>query len=40
MFREKRPIFEIMRTPEVFISQRSNPDEVQNWLEAKGFNGK
>jgi len=31
---------QIVKTPEVYISQRSNPDEVQNWLEAKGFSEK
>lgn len=40
MFREKRRNLEIVKTPEVFINQRSNPEEVQNWLAAKGFSGK
>jgi len=40
MFREKRRNLDIVKTPEVYISQRSNPDEVQNWLAAKGFSGK
>jgi len=31
---------QIVKTPEVFISQRSNPDEVENWLAAKGFSAK
>jgi epidermal growth factor receptor kinase substrate 8 len=40
MFREKRHNWEFVKTPEVYINQRSNPDEVQNWLAAKGFSGK
>jgi len=40
LFREKRRNLEIVKTPEVYISQRSNPEEVQNWLEAKGFSGR
>jgi len=40
MFRERRRNLDIVVTPEVFISQRSNPDEVRNWLAAKGFSGK
>jgi epidermal growth factor receptor kinase substrate 8 len=39
-FRERRRNLEIVKTPEVYISQRSNPDEVQKWLKAKGFNEK
>jgi len=39
-FRERRRNMEIQKTPDVYISQRSNPDEVQNWLEAKGFSEK
>ncbi|CAH2268507.1 jg17228, partial [Pararge aegeria aegeria] len=25
------------KTPDIFIHQKSNPDEVAQWLEAKGF---
>lgn len=39
-FREKRRNLQIVKTPEVYISQRSNPDEVQNWLAAKCFSEK
>jgi epidermal growth factor receptor kinase substrate 8 len=28
---------EVRQTPEVFISQKSNPEEVQNWLRIKDF---
>ncbi|XP_047519287.1 epidermal growth factor receptor kinase substrate 8-like isoform X1 [Pieris napi] len=28
---------EIKKTPDIFIHQKSNPDEVLSWLEAKGF---
>jgi hypothetical protein len=31
---------EIVKTPEVYISQKSDPDEVQRWLDAKGFSEK
>jgi epidermal growth factor receptor kinase substrate 8 len=37
MFREIGRNWESVKTPDVYISQRSNPDEVQNWLKAKGF---
>ncbi|KAJ9583018.1 hypothetical protein L9F63_022634, partial [Diploptera punctata] len=40
LFREKRHNLEIVKTPEVYISQNSDPDEVQNWLKAKGFSSK
>lgn len=40
MFREKRRNLDIVKTPEVYISQKSDPDEVQNWLAAKGFSKK
>jgi epidermal growth factor receptor kinase substrate 8 len=40
LFREKRRSLEILRTPEVYISQKSDPDEVKNWLEVKGFSDK
>lgn len=37
LFREKKRNLEIVKTPEVFINQTSDPEEVQNWLRAKGF---
>jgi epidermal growth factor receptor kinase substrate 8 len=37
LFREKKHNLDIVKTPEVFISQTSDPEEVQNWLHAKGF---
>ncbi|XP_018332274.1 epidermal growth factor receptor kinase substrate 8 isoform X2 [Agrilus planipennis] len=37
MFREKKRNYEINKTPEVFINQKSNPAEVQEWLKAKEF---
>ncbi|XP_069693024.1 epidermal growth factor receptor kinase substrate 8-like isoform X3 [Periplaneta americana] len=40
LFREKKHNLEILKTPEVFISQSSDPEEVQNWLRAKGFTDK
>lgn len=33
---QKRHI-EVRQTPEVFIGQKSNPEEIQNWLKAKDF---
>ena len=36
LFREKRK-FEVRPTPEVYINQKSNADEVQSWLLAKEF---
>lgn len=29
---------EVRQTPEVYINQKSNPGEIQNWLKAKDFN--
>lgn len=38
MFREKkRQDIDIKTYPEVYINQKSNPSEVQNWLKAKEF---
>ncbi|XP_046407002.1 epidermal growth factor receptor kinase substrate 8-like protein 1 isoform X2 [Ischnura elegans] len=37
MYRERRKDIDIMKTPDVFIDQRSSAAEVQNWLVAKGF---
>jgi epidermal growth factor receptor kinase substrate 8 len=37
LFREKKRNLEIVKTPEVFISQISDAKEVQIWLHAKGF---
>ncbi|XP_017769701.1 PREDICTED: epidermal growth factor receptor kinase substrate 8-like isoform X2 [Nicrophorus vespilloides] len=36
----KRKDIDIKQTPEVYITQKSNPDEVQMWLQAKGFSDK
>lgn len=36
-FRKARPHLEIVKTPNVFINQKSTPQEVQNWLKLKGF---
>lgn len=40
LFRERRRNLDIMKTPEIFIQQTSNPNEVEQWLEAKGFSEK
>lgn len=40
LFRERRRNLDIMKTPEIFIQQTSNPHEVEQWLEAKGFSEK
>lgn len=37
LFRERRKVLDIVKTPEVFIQQTSNPGEVEMWLTAKGF---
>lgn len=37
LVKDKPRFFEIRQTPEVFINQKSNPREVQNWLKAKEF---
>nr|XP_037877346.1 uncharacterized protein LOC119630873 [Bombyx mori] len=34
---QRRNKLDIKKTPDIFIDQKSNPDEVVEWLEAKGF---
>ena len=36
-FRRQRPHLEIVKTPDVYITQKSTPGEVQAWLKIKGF---
>ncbi|KYB29689.1 Epidermal growth factor receptor kinase substrate 8-like Protein [Tribolium castaneum] len=35
--RKHKTHIEIRQTPEVYINQKSNPEEVQNWLKIKDF---
>ncbi|XP_052835055.1 epidermal growth factor receptor kinase substrate 8 isoform X1 [Drosophila gunungcola] len=35
--RERRKDLEILKTPEIFITQNSKPREVEEWLRGKGF---
>jgi epidermal growth factor receptor kinase substrate 8 len=37
LFRDRRKHLDIHKTPDVFITQKSNPEEVEKWLRAKGF---
>lgn len=37
MFRDKKRTLDIKLTPQVYIDQNSNPDEVQSWMKAKNF---
>ncbi|CAG9810268.1 unnamed protein product [Chironomus riparius] len=37
LFRDRRKHLEIHKTPDVFITQTSNPAEIEKWLRAKGF---
>lgn len=37
MFRDKRRILDIIKTPEIYIQQSSSAAEVEQWLVAKGF---
>lgn len=39
LFRERRRL-DIVKTPEIYIQQTSNPAEVEIWLKAKGFSEK
>uniref|UniRef100_A0A2A4JLG5 SAM domain-containing protein n=1 Tax=Heliothis virescens TaxID=7102 RepID=A0A2A4JLG5_HELVI len=34
---QRKNKLDIKKTPDIFIDQKSNPDEVAAWLEAKGF---
>ncbi|XP_047037001.1 epidermal growth factor receptor kinase substrate 8-like isoform X3 [Helicoverpa zea] len=34
---QRKNKLDIKKTPDIFIDQKSNPDEVAEWLEAKGF---
>lgn len=40
LFKEKKRNLDIVKTPDVYITQKSNPTEVQNWLKEKGFSEK
>ncbi|KAJ8705411.1 hypothetical protein PYW07_011238 [Mythimna separata] len=33
----RKKMLDIKKTPDIFIDQKSNPDEIVEWLEAKGF---
>lgn len=35
--RQRRRDLEILKTPEIFITQNSKPREVEEWLRGKGF---
>lgn len=35
--RQRRRDLEILKTPEIFITQNSKPQEVEEWLRGKGF---
>jgi epidermal growth factor receptor kinase substrate 8 len=37
LFKERRRNLDIMKTPEIYISQESKPSEVAQWLTAKQF---
>merc|ERR1712018_7714 len=37
VFREKDKQLDIVKTPEIYISQESRPEEVRRWLKAKNF---
>lgn len=39
MFRDKRRILDIVKTPEIYIQQTSTAADVEQWLVAKGFTG-
>lgn len=39
LFRDKRRILDIVKTPEIYIQQSSSAAEVEQWLVAKGFTG-
>ncbi|XP_049844837.1 epidermal growth factor receptor kinase substrate 8-like protein 2 isoform X2 [Schistocerca gregaria] len=40
LYRGKTRKLDIVKTPEVYIDQKSTPDEVQQWLQEKGFSEK
>lgn len=37
MFREKQNKLAIVKTPDIYIEQSASADEVEKWLEKKGF---
>lgn len=40
LFRDKRRILDIVKTPEIYIQQSSSAADVEQWLQAKGFSEK
>lgn len=40
LFRDKRRILDIVKTPEIYIQQSASAAEVEKWLLAKGFSEK
>ena len=37
VYNEVQPKLNVMTTPDVYITQKSTPSEVRNWLKAKHF---
>ena len=37
VFRDKEKQLDIVKTPDIYISQESRPAEVRSWLKAKNF---
>lgn len=36
-FRKRKPKIEVQKTPDVFIDNRSTPEEIQEWFKKKNF---
>ena len=36
-FRKRKPHIEVQKTPDVYVDNRSTPNEVQEWLKMKNF---
>lgn len=37
LFNTRKRTLDIRKTPEVFITSRSDPEEIRNWLKSKEF---
>lgn len=36
-FRKRKPHFDVTKTPDVYVDNRSTPEEVKDWMKKKNF---